>query len=78
MKAIRIATAIGVTTALILLYPYYHTMLDTLTDLATAMFPGMTTMDSFFLQALPVAVLGVMIWGGIQLAIGKLQGGDIE
>ena len=77
-KIISIATAIGVTTGLILLYPYYHTMLDALTDIAITMFPTLTTMDTFFLTALPVIVLGVIIWGGIQIAVGKLDSGSIE
>jgi len=76
MKVVRIATAIGITVALILFYPYYHTMLDTVIDLAVAMFPGMTTMDSVFIHSMPIVVLGFIIWFGVQYAIGKLQGGE--
>ena len=78
MKAIRIFTAIGVTTGLILMYPHYHTMLDAVTDIITTMFPALPVMSTFFLTALPVVVFGIMIWGGIQIAISKIHIGGGE
>jgi len=74
MKLIRIISAIVITAGMIYFYPYLHTMITAISDVATTMFPGMTVMQGFFFDIMPIAVLGIIVWWGISTALGKMTG----
>lgn len=73
---IRIASAIIITFAMIYFWPYMHTIINTLTGLATTLFPGLDTLNTTFLTVAPAIVLGSIIWWGISYAVGKMESKD--
>ena len=80
-RIVQIVVGIGIIIVGIVIYPHYvEHIIEPLQTLITSMFPGMNVWESTFIQAVPLLVLGLIIFAGIMRMVGHggsdITGGD--
>lgn len=73
MIIVYILEAVFTGIACLLVFPYYKTLLDTLTDIALTMYPAMNIQNQTFLKILPIFTLGLIIFFCINYVRSKIS-----